>query len=533
MPSLRILFTHSYILRLDPKQEQWNKPYPPLMTLLAAARVREVREVRGGERGERRREGERERGDESTQSPPHQVTPSPSLPISQSPSLHLFDPQFSPGPEAIFPVLETTRPDILVIFDDGFNYLTKMCLTNMREAAWIMARKAQSLGAKVIVCSSDATDHYRAYLDNGADFVLLGEGEQTLVELVEALQTGRPADTLPGLACKTDGAVKVNPRRALMADLNALPLPAWDLIDLSEYRRRWETHWGYFSLNIATTRGCPYQCNWCAKPIYGNAYKMRSPENVVQEIELLQQTTSFGHIWFCDDIFGLKRSWVMEFAELIRQKEIKIRYKIQSRADLLVKDQYIEALKASGCEEVWMGVESGAQEILDAMDKGITLEEVRTATRKLKENGIRPCFFIQFGYPGETAGHIRQTVDLILELLPHDIGISVSYPLPGTGFYDKVAGDLKKKANWTDSNDLDLMFANTYPPAFYKQLYQYVHRKFRRQHALARVLELLRSPRRLNYPNLKKALSILYYGPAAILAKRRLKTIAHEAAASL
>ena len=523
-----MLFTHSYFLKLDPKQDQWNKPYPPVMTLLAAG-VLEGEKVRGGE-------GMREVWIKNEDIHiENNATPAPIHPLthSQHHNITFFDTMFADGPEAIFPVLERERPEVLVIFDDGFNYLTKMCLTNMREAAWAMARKAQSLGCRVVVCSSDATDQYRAYLENGVDFVLLGEGEQTLVELIEALENGQPADQLPGLACKVAGAVRVNPRRPVMNNLDALPLPAWHLVDLTEYRRRWEAHWGYFSLNIATTRGCPFKCNWCAKPIYGDTYKMRSPEHVVAEIEMLQQLTSFDHIWFCDDIFGLKRTWVLEFAELIQKKGIRIRYKIQSRADLLVMDQYIDGLKASGCEEVWMGVESGAQEILDAMDKGITLDQVRTATRKLKENGIKPCFFIQFGYLGETADHIRQTIDLIMELMPHDIGISVSYPLPGTGFYERVRSELVDKANWKDSNDLDLMFKNTYPPEFYKKLHHFVHQKFRRRHALDKLRSLLQNPATINRHNLKKALSILYYGPSSVLAKRRLKAIHHDAADSL
>lgn len=492
MKNIRFLFTHSYFLQLDPKQLQGNKPYPPLMTIQAAAMLREA-----------------------------------------GFAVQLFDTMFAEGPEQLRPVLETQHPDVLVIFDDGFNYLTKMCLTNMREAAWAMTGLAKARGATVIVCSSDASDHGEAYLQQGADFVLPGEGEQSLLELAGALEEGRPVRGIPGIIYREKGQTKRNPARPVMKDLDALPLPAWDLIDFEAYRRPWEQHWGYFSLNIATTRGCPYKCNWCAKPIYGNSYKMRSPEHVIREIEYLKQLAPFEHIWFCDDIFGLKRSWVVRFAELVRQKGLRLRYKIQSRADLLVKDQYIEALAASGCEEAWMGVESGSQRILDAMDKGITLDQVRTATRKLKTHGIQPCFFIQFGYLGETAEDIRKTIDIISELAPHDIGISVSYPLPGTGFYDKVKQSLESKANWTDSDDLDLMFRNTYSPDFYRQLHRYVHRIFRKERAARQIGQLARAPAQLRIAPWKRALSLLYYAPAAYFAKQKLKAIDHEAAARL
>ncbi len=489
MPKNSLLFTHSYFLQFDPKQLQWNRPYPPLMTIQAAALLREA-----------------------------------GYPVA------LQDVMFAPGPEVIGPALDREKPGILVIFDDGFNYLTKMCLTNMRVAAWKMAQQAKARGCTVLACSSDATDHYTEYLKNGVDYVLLNEGEQTLLELANALEEERPVDQVPGLAYLKGEAVHRTPPRPVMRELDALPLPAWDLIDFEAYRRPWESHWGYFSLNIATTRGCPYRCNWCAKPIYGNSYKMRSPEHVIRELRWLKELTEFDHLWFCDDIFGLKRSWVVEFAEQVQQAGLKFQYKIQSRADLLVKDQYIEALAASGCEEAWMGVESGSQRILDAMDKGITTEQVRTANARLKAHGIKPCFFIQYGYLGETAEDIRKTLRLIGELLPHDIGISVSYPLPGTGFYDKVKERMRQKANWSDSDDLDLMFENTYSPEFYKKLHRFTHQYFRRERARQQIRALSRSPLKAAPGQWKRALSLLYYAPAAYLARRQLKAIEHDAA---
>ena len=492
MKKRRLLFTHAYRMPLDPKQDQWNKPYPPLMTLQAAALIREA-------------------GNE----------------------VDLYDVMFEPDPHGIESKIREFRPDILVIFDDGFNYLTKMCLTNMRNAAFEVAALAGEQGCSVVACSSDATDHYRQYLDQGVDFVLLGEGEQTLRELVETLEHNRPPQNVDGLAFLEKGELVRTRPRQVMQDLDQLPLPAWDLLNLTEYEKRWRKHWGYLSLNIATTRGCPFKCNWCAKPIYGDSYKMRSTDHVIREIKQLQALFQFEHLWFCDDIFGLKRSWVIEFAEKVRAEGLVFRYKIQSRADLLVKPNYVEALAASGCEEAWMGVESGSQRILDAMDKGITIEQAREATHLLKAHGIRPCFFIQFGYLDETADDIRQTIDLINELLPYDIGISVSYPLPGTGFYEKVKQDLAHKANWTDSHDLDLMFKNTFPPEFYRKLHTYVHHNFRKHRAKAQFRNLFSDPGRLERPVLKRLLSYFYYTPATLLSKYQLKSIHHEATSRL
>lgn len=436
----RIGFTHSYFLSLDPKQFKAAKPYPPLATITAASFLRE-----------------------------------------NGYDCVLHDVTFQSSPDAIAAFIRAHQLRYLVIYDDGFNYLTKMCLTNMREAAFEMIAIAREMDCTVIVSSSDATDHAEKYLDKGADFVIAGEAEVTLLELIQAL-TGRNKtefSSIPGLLFRDNNALHKTAPRKVVNQPDFFPLPAWDLIDINSYREMWEKHHGYFSLNIVTTRGCPYKCNWCAKPIYGNRYTARSPEHVVEEIRLIGRITHLDHIWFSDDIFGLKPDWVVRFAELVKDAQLHFRYKIQSRADLLVDEAYVKALADSGCEEVWMGAESGSQKILDAMDKGISIAQIEEATGKLKAHGIKPAFFLQFGYLGEKIEDIQLTLSMLYRLMPYDIGVSVSYPLPGTGFYEKVKTELYVKSNWTDSDELALMFKNTYKPKFYKRLHRYVHQRFR------------------------------------------------------
>jgi radical SAM superfamily enzyme YgiQ (UPF0313 family) len=418
-----------------------------------------------------------------------------------------------------------------VIYDDGFNYLTKMCLTNMREAAFDMMKFAKQKGCIVIVSSSDSTDHYEQYLYEGADFVLLGEAEQTLAELITAIeQNQQDFLSIQGLAFKQQDAITKTVRRTVLRDLDSLPFPAWDLVDIDSYRKVWLKNKGYFSLNMATTRGCPFKCNWCAKPIYGNRYNSRSPQNVVDELKMLKEKFRFDHIWFCDDIFGLTPGWVNEFADLVEKEQLSFKFKIQARADLLLQENYIKDLARAGCENIWMGAESGSQKILDAMDKGTKVEQIYEATRLLKKNGVNPSFFIQFGYPGETKEDIVKTIRMINELLPYEIGISVSYPLPGTLFYEKVKTQLSEKSNWTDSDELALMFRNTYAPAFYKRLHRYVHKSYRQHIAIETIKKLLLNPASLSLHKLKKAISLIYYSPAAWLARQKLnefeKTIA-------
>jgi len=434
-----------------------------------------------------------------------------------------FDTMFTHHPSAISPVIEKEAPAYFVIYDDGFNYLTKMCLTNMREAAFVMISEARRRGCTVIVSSSDSTDRYELYLDKGADFILIGEAEMSLLELVNALEKKETnLMAIEGLAYKKDGAIVKTARRQVMKDLDALPFPAWELIDMEPYRRMWMKQHGYFSMNMGTTRGCPFKCNWCAKPIYGNRYNSRSPHHVVTELKMLKKKFGFDHIWFCDDIFGLKPGWVNEFAHLVEQEKLYFQFKIQGRVDLMLQENNIKDLARAGCTNVWLGAESGSQKILDAMDKGTTVRQIYEATRLLKANGVNPSFFIQFGYPGETMEDIRKTIGMINELLPYEIGISVSYPLPGTLFFEKVKTDLKEKTNWTDSDELALMFRNTYQPAFYKQLHRYVHLSYRKHRALYNIKKIFSRPGSIGLAGFKKAASVLYYLPASYFQQKKL-----------
>lgn len=485
----RVLFTHSYFYKLDAKQWRFKQPYPPLATLLAAAVVREA-----------------------------------GFPV------FFFDTGLCDSPEEITAAIRNHKPQYLVIYDDGFNYLTKMCLTNMREAAFAMARIGKSFGCTVVVASSDAADHYEKYLMNGTDYVVRGEGEESLKLLLHALDQQDDTTALQGIAYTQDLNTVVAPARPVIRDLDALPMPAWDLVNLAPYRDLWKKHHGYFSLNIATTRGCPYKCNWCAKPIYGNRYTSRSPQHVVREIEHLLTHHQPDHFWMCDDIFGLKPGWVAEFGRVVRERSLTFKYKIQSRVDLLLDEDTVTALADSGAETVWVGAESGSQKILDAMDKGTTVEQIYSATRLLKQKGIRVAFFLQFGYLGETRAEIEATLRMVLDLMPDEVGISVSYPLPGTKFYDKVKEQLREKQNWSDSDDLAMMFQSTYASAYYRELHRYVHSVYRTHKGYVSLKKLIRQPLRLNYGDVRAGLATFYYLPTSVAHRLRLRGM--ETAAS-
>jgi len=434
----QILFGQSYYLRFDPKLWNAMMPYPPLGTMYAASYIR-----------------------------------------AKGYDVALFDAMLADSEEEWAKSLDEHKPKYAIIFEDNFNYLSKMCLLRMREAAFTMIEMAKQSRCIVILCGADATDHYVEYLEKGADYVLLGEGEETLGELLDQLSAQKDTSQIIGLVSH----LTLHPsRRPDISNLDALPFPAWDLVDIKKYKNLWREHHGYYSMNMVTTRGCPYHCNWCAKPIWGQRYNSRSPENVAAEMKWLKENFGPDHIWFADDIFGLKPNWVERFAELLREHEAVIPFKCLKRADL-VTEKTAAALVKAGCKTVWLGAESGSQKILDAMDKGDRVEDIYLAADLLRKNGIEVGFFLQFGYPGETWDDVQKTLKMVRECAPDDIGISVSYPLPGTKFFERVKMELGEKQNWVDSDDLAMLYRGPFPQEFYRILHGRVHHEFRMRRA--------------------------------------------------
>ena len=438
----RLVVAHSYYLRYDEKQTRKMKPYAPLSTLVAAALAR--------------RDG-------------FEVT--------------FFDAMLAPGVEAFAEELDRARPEVVGILEDNFNFLTKMCTLRMRRAAFDMIGMARGRGCRVVVNGSDAIDHPELYLEAGADAVIMGEVEAAFIDVARAWARDPNAalHDIPGLALArhpTGGpslsGVFRTPPRARLDDLDRLPFPAWDLVDVDEYRNAWRGAHGRLSWGMVTSRGCPYACNWCAKPVFGRRYSQRGPENVAEELRLLREQIAPDHVWFADDIFGLTPDWIHQFATEVTKRGARTPFLMQSRANLMTP-RAVDALVEAGAEEVWLGVESGSQRILDAMDKGTDIDQVRQATRTLQSRGIRAGWFIQLGYPGELRDDLEMTRNLILAERPDEIGVSVSYPLPGTPFYDKVRAQLDGKRNWDETDSLEMLFQGTYTTDFYRRVRDLLH----------------------------------------------------------
>ena len=490
-----ILFGQSYYLRFDPKLWDAMQPYPPLGSLYAASFMRE-----------------------------------------KGYTVKLFDAMLSEGTHEWATMVQDVQPRYAVIFEDNFNYLSKMSLLRMREAAFEMVDAAKVQGCMVVVCGADMTDHAEKYLERGADYVLLGEGEETLGELIDYLDTQRATQASPlqdddlyriqSLAYIRDGEVVKTPPRPVIRDLDALPFPAWELVEREKYQRIWREHHGYTSMNLVTTRGCPFHCNWCAKPIWGQKYNVRSPQNVVDEMLWLKQNFNPDQIWFMDDIMGIQDRWIEEFADLLDEADLHIPFKSLNRVDLLLRGKTIPALARAGAKIVWVGAESGSQKILDAMDKGTTVKQIYQATQQLHAHGVKVAFFLQFGYPGETREDIELTLKMVRDLMPDDIGISVSYPLPGTPFYERVKHEFGEQVNWLDSADLAMLYQGPFATEFYRQLHTVVHKDYRSRKTWNSLHDLLRNPQNLSPSHLRQTAAMLYHRLTLPLAQRKLNQLA-------
>lgn len=429
-----ILLSHSYFLNNDAKQLAKMKPYSPLSTLILASMLR---------------------------ANDHETA--------------LFDATFASSVADFEAALDRYQPNVVALMEDNFNFLTKMCTTARRDSALAMIAAARSRGCRVAVNGPDAADNPALYLAAGADAVALGEGEMALAELIDVWErAGGDAGGVAGLILPGPRGPVVTRPRAPVRDLDALPPPAWDLLEVDDYRRAWTGAHGVFSWNMAASRGCPYTCNWCAKPTFGRRYTVRSAANVAQELARLKAEVAPDQVWFADDIFGLDVDWAAAFAQAVRDTGCRVPFTMQSRVNLMTR-RMVEALAGAGAREVWLGVESGSQKVIDAMDKGATVQAAREATRILKAHGVRACWFIQLGYPSERWDDILATRDLIREEQPDEIGVSVAYPLPGTAFHSRVQAQLGRQRNWKDTGDLAMLFQGEYSTALYRKVRDVLH----------------------------------------------------------
>ncbi len=275
-----------------------------------------------------------------------------------------------------------------------------------------------------------------------ADFVVIGEGERTIVKLVSAMRHGNSFTDVEGIAYREGSHIVVTRPAEPIANLDTIPFPARHLLNINHYVQNQFHNFSsdmkgfgkIKSTNLITSRGCPYSCTFCFHDIWGHRWRARSPENIVAEMESLYQEYGVNGFFFNDDTFVLDRSRVFEFCNLLKERELNVAWYCNGRVNLMTKE-LLEAMYRAGCREIAYGIESGNQEMLDSLKKNITIDQVRNVVKWTKDAGISANGFFIIGLPGETKGAIRQTIAFAEELDLDFYGFSLLAPLPGTELY--------------------------------------------------------------------------------------------------
>jgi radical SAM superfamily enzyme YgiQ (UPF0313 family) len=351
--------------------------------------------------------------------------------------------------EAFASALVRLRPPVVGL---GVNMMTKRNALRMIAAS-------RAAGARVVVGGPDPPHYAENYLDSGADVVVVGEGEVTLEELLPVLREGGTAPRLasvPGIVFRAGDQTVRTPARTLMPDLDRQPFPDRHAIDLAAYLDAWRARHGYGVVSLITARGCPYTCTWCSRSVFGVSHRRRSPANVADEVEAIVDRYDPDRLWYADDVFAIHRGWTLAYARELERRKLRVPFECISRAER-IDDAVADALTALGCWRVWLGSESGSQRVLDAMERRTSVERVRDTTARLQRRGIQVGMFIMLGYDGERTADVRATIDHLKRASPDEYLTTVSYPIKGTAYYDRIASTIVARTDWQDRTDRDLV----------------------------------------------------------------------------
>lgn len=415
MPDL--LLTHGYFLYEDPKELQIMKPYAPLGILYLCSYLRQ-----------------------------------------QGFDVEVFDTTFS-SRELLFQYLRSEKPSTLGI------YANLMTRGNVIEILSVAAEA----GWTTIVGGPEPGAYALEYLQFGAHYVVFGEGEITMQELLQALKhrNHNSLATISGLAyLDTDRNLQQTASRTQIADLDAQPWPARQAIDINKYVATWRDAHGKGSVNFITARGCPYKCRWCSHQVYGQTHRRRNPLLVVDEVEWLLRRYAPDMMWVSDDVFTIHHGWIREYAAEMRRRDLKIPFECITRADRL-NEEMLDLLAELGCFRVWIGSESGSQRILDSMDRGVKIEQVRHAIELSRERGIQSGMFLMWGYEGEDLEDIEMTIKHVILTQPDIFFTTISYPIKGTPYYQRVEERLVQLGPWSKTSDREIKIKGRHSRSYY------------------------------------------------------------------
>ena len=434
-----LLLTHGYFLYEDPKELQVMKPYVPLGILYIASHLR-----------------------------------------AKGVAVEVFDTTFSRR-EELFALLRSTPPAALGVYG---NLMTR---PNVVE----ILRAAKDAGWKTVAGGPEPGAYIEEYLEAGADVVVIGEGEVTVEELLPALKVSRIGSVeskralarVNGIAfLGEDGSIHQTPARAQIPDLDRQPWPLREAVDIPRYIQVWREHHGMGSVSLITARGCPYHCRWCSHEVFGKTHRRRKPSSVVDELEWLMTRYQPDMAWMADDVFTIHHGWLFQYAAEMKRRGLKLPFECISRADRL-NARVVDTLAELGCFRVWIGSESGSQRVLDAMQRGVTVEQVRAATALAQSRGIKAGMFLMWGYQGEEVEDIEATVEHVKLANPDVFFTTVAYPIKGTPYFDEVSSRLVSLKPWAEGSDRDYRIRGRHSRRFY----QYADQLLRSEVELSRI----------------------------------------------
>jgi len=418
MPDL--LLTHGYFLLEDAKEQEIMKPYPPLGLLYLSAFLR--------------REGV---------------------------DVEVYDATFG-TPEELDRRLAEAPSGIVGIYT---NLIT-------RASVLQIIRRAKAWGWTVVLGGPESANYPEEYLSRGADVIVIGEGEVTLRELLEVLPQMGP-HRLHGVNgtvfLDESGSMVHTAPREQIGDIDALPWPDRQAIDMRAYVDTWRTHHGTGSLNLITARGCPYKCRWCSHAVFGFTHRRRSHVDCADELEHVMDRYEPDQVWYADDVFTIHHGWLAKYAAELKRRRLRVPFETISRADRMMKEEVLQTLAEMGCWRIWIGSESGSQRILDAMQRGVTVEQVQWATRMAQRHGIQVGMFLMWGYEGETAEDIEATVEHVKRANPDIFFTTVAYPIKNTPYFDEVQDRLILTKPWEAATDREYDVRGRMPREYYRQ----------------------------------------------------------------
>lgn len=440
---MSILFTHAYYLSEDPKEQKIMKPYPPLGLLYVSGYLK-----------------------------------------SKNISNAVFDTTFSNQTTQLKFILEK-KPKIICIYT---NLMTKIEVIKLMKIL-----KSESYHyPKIVLGGPDVTYNVENYLKAGADFLVIGEGEETTFELYQAIINDSDIHQINGIAFLENNQVIQTEARTKFKELNELPLPNREAITMQKYLETWKNNHGKSSMTISTQRGCPYTCKWCSTAVYGQSYRRRPAHLVVEEMKMLKEKYNPDAIWFVDDVFTVSHKWLTEFhSEIIKQNAI-IPFECITRAERL-NDEILQLLKEIGCFRIWIGAESGSQKIIDLMDRRVDINHVKKMIQDTNAIGIETGTFVMVGYPEETIEDINKTITYLKEAQPTLYTITIAYPIKGTSLYNEIEDKITVQPEWQTSTDREIDFERTYSRKFYK-------------YAVSKVVNEVEFSRNLKQKKYKKAI---------------------------